>query len=155
MVTCLTRHAGLVFEYTYQYPPSHWSQYLTAIIVYAINAVVNDRHDPWQRAYLFYYIQVGQKARTEIKSTAINGTMRALLALAHDKKAITSAEAVRFIEQFRDEDCVNADEETKVNRNWAVDIDLAADDSAAANVDLLSNRFEEITLFNEFTEGLL
>lgn len=51
-----------------------------------------------------------------MRSGAVNGTMKAMLALAHDKGVISSVEAARFTDRFRDEDCVNPDEGTKADR---------------------------------------
>ncbi|KAJ4369796.1 hypothetical protein N0V83_005560 [Neocucurbitaria cava] len=159
---------SLIFEYTSQHPPTHYNQLFPDSIIYAVNAVLKDKLDPSQRFYFFYYIHLGQKFMSMGGGRAVNGTMQALLALAHDRGAITSAEAVKFTEKFRvDEECAGGGEsrhgevegaggkEGRGENGWAVDMDLAIADTKAAAVDLLVTRFEEITLFNEFTEGIV
>ncbi|CAO2648429.1 Nn.00g076960.m01.CDS01 [Neocucurbitaria sp. VM-36] len=146
---------SLIFEYTYQHPATHYNQFFPAPIVYAANAVLNDKLDPQQRFYFFYYVRLGQKFKSTGGGRAVNGTMQALLALAYDRGAITSAEAVQFMEQFRDDEYVKEAEVVRMESGWAIDMDLAIEDTAAAKVDLLVNRLEEITLFNKFTEGLV
>ncbi|KAI8943582.1 hypothetical protein NX059_001577 [Plenodomus lindquistii] len=146
---------ALIFEYTYQYKPSDWHAYFPAAIIYAANAVLNDRFDPEQRAYFFYYIHVGRSFRSLSTASTVNGTMQALLALAHAKGAITSAEAVGFTDEFSDDYFAKEIKIKKVSNGWAVDMDKAASNKEAANTDFLANRFQEITLFSEFTEGVV
>ncbi|KAF2855091.1 hypothetical protein T440DRAFT_415184 [Plenodomus tracheiphilus IPT5] len=146
---------ALIFEYTYHIKPSDWNQFFPTAIIYAVNAVLNDRLDPKQRAYFFYYIHVGRSFRSLSSASTVNATMQALLAIAHAKGAITSAEAVTFTKEFSDDYFAKESKIRKVMNGWAVDMDVAASNKEAANADFLANKFEEITLFSEFTEGIV
>lgn len=146
---------GLIFEYTYQYTPATFNLFFPGAIIYAVNAILNDKLDPDQRAYLFYYIHTGKRLRSLGSARTVNGTFMALLALAYDKGVISYAEAVWFREQFNDNELLKSNEARPPRSGWAVDMDIAAGDVAAGSTDALADRFAEITLFNEFTDGVI
>lgn len=144
----------MIFEYTYQHAPTSFHWFFPASIIYAANAILNDKLDPEQRAYLFYYIGVGRNLRSIGSASTVNGTMQALLAIAYDKGAITNAEAMTFTEQFKGDSFAKDIEGRPAVNNWVVDMDAGAEDAATASADALASRFAEISLFSEFTEGV-
>ncbi|KAF1844764.1 uncharacterized protein K460DRAFT_98206 [Cucurbitaria berberidis CBS 394.84] len=146
---------SLIFEYTYQYQPTQYNQMFPDSILYAANAVLHDRLDPERRPYFFFYMQLFHVFGSMGGGKAVNVTMQALLAIAHDKGAISSTEATQFTERLKDETSPKENEVVKTEHGWTVDMDHAIAGTAAANVDQLAHRFEEITLFNEFTEGVV
>ncbi|KAH7113806.1 hypothetical protein B0J11DRAFT_140351 [Dendryphion nanum] len=136
---------GLLFQYTHICSPAYYSLMSSGAIVYAANAIMNDLHDPERRAYVYFYVQMG--LRTNYRSLTDNSL--AIVALAHDKGIITSTEAACFAKQ------VGHVGERGVGSGYIIDVERAGSDAVAANVDSLAERFQEITLFGEFTEGVV
>jgi hypothetical protein len=77
-------------------------------------------------------------------------TIRAILAIATDKGAITSAEAIRI--EAESAALQRAKYIDRSKGGWVVV--PTVNDSVAGGINTLTDRFETITLFDEFTEGI-
>lgn len=77
-------------------------------------------------------------------------TIRAILAFATDKGAISSADAIRIEAESAALQRANYMDRSK--GGWVVA--PSADDHVAGSIATLAERFETITLFDEFTEGI-
>lgn len=147
---------GLIFEYTFQFLPASYNLLYPGAIIYAVNAVLNDKDDPEQRMYFFFYIEAGRRLRSLGSAPTVTGTFSAMLALAYDKGVISNAEAVWWKQRFNSDPILQDNKRiTSVKSGWAVDMDAAATDVAASNADILAERFAEIALFDELTEGVV
>ncbi|KAH7111884.1 hypothetical protein B0J11DRAFT_191567 [Dendryphion nanum] len=123
---------GLLFEYAHRCSPTHYNLVIFAAVIYAVNATLSDPLDQDRRAYILFYVQMGFRANYR----GLSDTIQAIIALAHDKGVVSSAEATQFARHVGD-----------VGKSgWVVDVELAASDAVAANVDSLGEKFEEITL---------
>lgn len=150
---------GLIFEYTFQFQPASFNLVYPGAIIYAVNAVLNDKHDPDQRNYFFFYIEAGLRLRSLASAPTVTSTFMAMLAIAYDKGVISNAEAIWWKERFNSDDDFFIKNKrilsVSVKSGWAVDMHGAATNVEASSADALANRFQDITLFDELTEGVV
>lgn len=144
----LTVHVALLFIFAIHYPPAYWNLAMTGTLVFTVNAVLNDLDDTERKNYLFFCISMSQRLLPSY--VYMIETIRAILAIATDKGVITSSEAIRI-----DAESVALQRQEYQNRSkggWVVV--PTADDNVIGNINTLTERFETITLFSEFTEGI-
>ncbi|PSN60230.1 hypothetical protein BS50DRAFT_681738 [Corynespora cassiicola Philippines] len=143
---------GLIFEYTNQHPSAIYSVNWHSSLLYVASAVAKNRADPDWRFYFQFCIETYQKLY--MCFAFIWPLVQSLLAMAVENGAITGSEAERFGAGFKSSKRV-FDLKSEMNRGgYIVDLDRAITDAAAATVDSLVTKFEEITMFNEFTKGI-
>lgn len=131
-----------------QYAPAYWNLALSGAMVFTVNAVLNDLSDSERKNYLYFCISMSQRLLPSY--VYMIETIRAILAIATDKGAITSAEAIRI---EADSASLQRDRRTGRSRGgWTVAPTI--NDNVAGAIDTLADRFEMITLFSEFTEGI-
>lgn len=84
----------------------------------------------------------------------MEGVIQGLLAMAIDATVITISEGQLIIRALR---ARNSRPQPRKRRQggFFLDLDLAVTDRDAAQVDSLVDRFEEMTVFNEFTNNVL
>lgn len=117
-------------------------------MVFTVNAVLNDVEDTERKNYLAFCISMSQRLMTSY--VYMIETIRAILAIATDKGAISSAEAIRI--EIESVALQRAEYNNSCKGGWVVA--PTADDNVAGNINTLTERFETITLFGEFTEGI-
>lgn len=131
-----------------EYAPAYWNLSLSGAMVFTVNAVLNDQSDQERKNYLHFCISMSQRLLPSY--VYMIETIRAILAIATDKGAITSTEAIRIEVESAS---LQRDKRTGRSRGgWTVAPTI--DDNIAGAIDTLADRFETITLFNEFTEGI-
>lgn len=145
---CSNSSTALLFKFAIDYTPAYWNLSLSGAMVFTVNAVLNDLEDPERKNYLAFCISMSQRLLQSY--VYMIETIRAILAIATDKGVISSAEAICI-----DAESVALQRAKYTNRckgGWVVA--PTADDNVAGNITTLTERFETITLFGEFTEGI-
>ncbi|KAF1926748.1 uncharacterized protein M421DRAFT_93664 [Didymella exigua CBS 183.55] len=139
---------GLLFMFAIEYAPAYWNLALSGAMVFTVNAVLNDLSDQERKNYLYFCISMSQRLLPSY--VYMIETIRAILAIATDKGAITKAEAIRI---EVDSTSLQRDRRTDRSRGgWTVA--PTVNDNKSGAIDTLADRFEMITLFDEFTEGI-
>ncbi|KAF9701168.1 hypothetical protein EKO04_000294 [Ascochyta lentis] len=139
---------GILFAFAIQYTPAYWNLALSGAMVFTVNAVLNDLSDKERHNHLAFCISMSQRLLPSY--IYMIETIRAILAIATDKGAITTSEAIRI-----EAESASMQRAKLVDRSkggWVVAPTL--NDSVAGDINTLTERFETITLFSEFTEGL-
>lgn len=148
----LTIHAGLIFEYTHRFTPAEWNLWFYSAIVYAANCVLNDKRDPERRIHCFFYAQISLNVR--LAMAAVGEIGQAILAMGHDRGAITTAEAVGFAEHVHSSEKIEEQKHSEAKSGFTMDAGFQGRNVPADDVDNLVGRFEEILLFDQFTEDI-
>lgn len=145
---CLTLVTGILFVFAIQYAPAYWNLALSGAMVFTVNAVLNDKFDTERQNYLAFCISMSHRL---LKSYAyMIETIRAILAIATDKGAITISEAIRI--EAESAVLRHSEYNDRSKGGWVVAPTI--NDQVAGDINTLTERFETITLFNEFTEGI-
>ncbi|KAF2633415.1 hypothetical protein BU25DRAFT_444170 [Macroventuria anomochaeta] len=139
---------GMLFMFAIQYAPAYWNLALSGAMVFTVNAVLNDTSDAERKNYLAFCISMGQRLLPSY--VYMIETIRAILAIATDKGAITSAEAIRI--DVESAALQRAEYTDRCRGGWVVA--PTVNDNVAGSINTLTDRFETITLFDEFTEGI-
>ncbi|RMZ87166.1 hypothetical protein DV736_g5613, partial [Chaetothyriales sp. CBS 134916] len=133
------------------YPESTWEIFWHISLMYVANAVVKDRKDPEWRPYFFLCLhQYKILARC---FSLIQWIVPGLLTIAVQYGAISSSEANSIKERFRKDQRIRRPEGS--GAGFVLDMDLAVRDWSAAQADTLAAEFEDLSLFNEFTAGIV
>lgn len=117
-------------------------------MVFTVNAVLNDRADTERHNYLAFCISMSQRLLPSY--VYMIETIRAILAIATDKGAIMTSEAIRI--EVESAALQHAEYIERSRGGWVVAPTL--NDHVAGDINTLTERFETITLFDEFTEGI-
>lgn len=144
----LTICTALLFAFAIEYRPAYWNLALSGAMVFTVNAVLNDLEDQERKNYLAFCISMSQRLLPSY--VYMIETIRAILAIATDKGAISSADAIRM--DAESASLQRAEYTDRSRGGWVVA--PSADDNVAGNINTLTERFETITLFSEFTEGI-
>ncbi|KAJ4320878.1 hypothetical protein N0V94_003177 [Neodidymelliopsis sp. IMI 364377] len=139
---------GLIFMFAIQYTPAYWNLALSGAMVFTVNAVLNDKSDTERQNYLSFCISMSQRLLPSY--VYMIETIRAILAIATDKDAITSAEAIRI--EAESAALQRAKYIDRSKGGW--NVVPTVNDSVAGGINTLTDRFETITLFDKFTEGI-
>lgn len=121
-------------------------------LLYTVNAVLKHTSYPVSRLYFLlcidsYYNLCGAYS-------SIQGAIKSLLALALDHRAISRKEA-KMISKSVLEKTKSMPHSAKQAHAYMADLDLAMKNSETATAAAMVERFEEITAFDDFTEGIL
>lgn len=143
---------SLILECRVLYRSQQCSIFWHAALLYVANAVLNDPKDP--ERYLYFIICVDSYRNLFRSFVLFEGLVQALLTMAIDKHAITKREA-RLIDRKLRSLGHRPEGAKRARGGYIVDLDLAMTDNMAANVDTLADRFEDLAVFDEFTEGIL
>ncbi|KAJ4354786.1 hypothetical protein N0V95_003516 [Ascochyta clinopodiicola] len=139
---------GVMFAFTIQYTPAYWNLALSGAMVFTVNAVLNDLSDKERHNYLAFCISMSQKLLPSY--VYMIETIRAILAIATDKGAITTSDAIHIEAKSAAMQPVQLIGGSK--GGWVVAPTL--NDNIAGDINTLTKRFEIITLFNESTKGI-
>jgi hypothetical protein len=123
-------------------------------LMFTANGVIKNHDDSDRR---FYFLRCIQCYQDLYKCFEIaKGISQGLLFMGMENKLISVAEATRLNEEL----CESRQDQQRVQEMLAklpskyafiLDFDLATHDRGAASADTLIERFEDLTLFNEFT----
>lgn len=130
------------------YAPAYWNLALSGAMVFTVNAVLNNKSDKERKNYLAFCISMSQRLLPSY--VYMIETIRAILAIATDKGAITSSEAIRI--EAESASLQRANYANRSKGGWVVAPTVS--DQVAGGINTLTERFELITLFDEFTEGV-
>ncbi|KAF3031226.1 hypothetical protein E8E12_000451 [Didymella heteroderae] len=143
---------GLIIEYATGYHITSRGVMWHVALLYTVNAVLKHTSYPASRLYFFlcidsYYDLYGAYS-------SIQGAIQSLLALALDYRAISRKEAKR-ISKLVLKKKKSIPHSAKQVHAYMADLDLAIKNSETATATAMVERFEEITAFDDFTEGIL
>ncbi|KAH6642662.1 hypothetical protein C7974DRAFT_106916 [Boeremia exigua] len=144
----VTQLKGILFLVAMQYGPAYWHLALTGAMVFAVNAVLNDPRDKERKNYLAFIISMSERLLPSY--IYMIEPIRAILAIAADKSAITGHEAILIEAESASLQRAKRTERSK--GGWVVA--PTANDKLAGDINTLTERFETITLFSEFTEDI-
>ncbi|KAF2010055.1 hypothetical protein BU24DRAFT_496850 [Aaosphaeria arxii CBS 175.79] len=139
---------SLLFEYTHQFPAPQWNIYIYVAVIYAASAVLNDEHDPERRMYCLFYAQCGLKHRPAVQSIGKIG--ESILAMGYDRNVLQQAEVAQFKKMAE----YNDNDERRGPPGGGFSVNRNSEPGNDADVDTLAGRFEDIVIFDEFTESV-
>ncbi|KAF4996042.1 hypothetical protein FGRMN_4742 [Fusarium graminum] len=113
------------------------------------NAILGDKKDTAWRFYLYFCVQTYGDLRRSF--TFAETTGRSLLSMALDQGDLSADEARKLMGQFEENRLSGPTED--IRATFMADLNLAMTDPGTASVESLSDRFEDIALFREFTNG--
>lgn len=135
-----------------EHEASRHNLYWHIALIYVANATLQDRDDPTWR---FYFLMCVRGYQTLAPSFSIAERIaEGLLAMAVQKRAMTSAEACRIfraVQVDRGERSVGKERQG----GFILDLDMAVTDPDGAQIDKLTADFEDIALFSEFTNEIV
>ncbi|RMZ81257.1 hypothetical protein DV737_g2560, partial [Chaetothyriales sp. CBS 132003] len=115
------------------------------------NTVVKDRKDPEWRPYFFLCLHQYKILARSFR--LVQWIVPGLLTIAVQYGAINSSEANSIKKQFRADQRIRRPEGS--GAGFVLDMDLAVTDWRAAQADTLAAKFEDLSLFNEFTTDIV
>lgn len=121
-------------------------------LTHVASSALKDLSSPDWRFYFLFCIRSYQALFPAFP--VCEGIVQGLLAMAVQVDGITSEEAKLIIEEFRRAGDFHA-ATMHVKGGFVLDFDLALKDSSSAGVETWVNKFQDIDLFNQFTEGIL
>jgi hypothetical protein len=142
---------------TYEkFPCATYSIFWHPGLMYTANAVIQNRVDPDRRFYFIKCMKNYQKLF--ICFDAVEAIVQRLLAMGMDSGIIDVLEANRLSQEMQNKRTHHPQAwktDTKQRRKAALIIVryLALRDTTATTVDSLVDKFEELTVFNEFTDA--
>ena len=122
-------------------------------LLYVANAALKDRSDPEWLCYFLLCID-GYRRLSDCYQVA-QTTLQGLLAMAVNSKALTSADAQPILSECLKRSQRRPSEMKQGKNGFVVDLDLAATDRNAAQVDTMVEKLEDVALFDEFTSGIV
>ncbi|KIW32088.1 uncharacterized protein PV07_03660 [Cladophialophora immunda] len=133
------------------YPESSYDIWWHIALMYVANAVVKERGDPeWRPYFLLCLYHYNILARC---FGMVQWIVPGLLTIAVQSGAISSSEAHYMKEEFRTNQRVKRPQGS--GAGFVLDMDRAITDWNAAQADSLAAEFEDLSLFNEFTDGIV
>ena len=138
----------LVLVYTAKQESAVYSILWHAALIYIANAALKDLSDGGWRCYFLMCIRGYSRLFPSFQ--VAEGIAQGLLAMALSKSAITSQQARLLMDELYSNGNRSKLVEQKVG-GFILDLELAVNDRKAAKVEELINKFEEITVFDEFT----
>ena len=115
------------------------------------NAAVENPSDPEWNIYLLLCLY--HYSRLNICYSVAGTITQGLLAIAVDRGAIKFQQAASYMDMFS----LNGQRKIgqKVQSGFVVDLDLALTDKDAAFAETLADKFDQLTMFSDFTEGVV
>ncbi|KAJ4005180.1 hypothetical protein NW766_011328 [Fusarium irregulare] len=118
-------------------------------LIHVTNAILGDTRDPSWRFYLFFCVQAYGELRRSFRFAETSG--RSILSMTLQQGDISAEEARKLMEQFEENRLSKPSDD--IRATFMADLNLAMTDPEGASVESLSDKFEEIALFQEFTNG--
>ncbi|KAG9500093.1 hypothetical protein J7337_008559 [Fusarium musae] len=118
-------------------------------LIHIANAILGDTKDPAWRFYLFFCVESYGELRGAFRFAETIG--RSILSMALQQGDLSADEARRLMVQFEENRLTSPSED--IRATFMADLNLAMTDPEEASVESLSDRFEDIALFREFTNA--
>ncbi|KAM5510923.1 hypothetical protein FOXYSP1_11023 [Fusarium oxysporum f. sp. phaseoli] len=118
-------------------------------LIHVANAILGDTKDPAWRFYLFFCVESYGELRRSFRFAETIG--RSILSMALQQGDLSADEARRLMVQFEENRLTSPSED--IRATFMADLNLAMTDPEEASVESLSDRFEDIALFREFTNA--
>ena len=115
------------------------------------NAILRDTSDSEWRFYFMLCIHGYQDLYPSFP--IVGGIVQGLLAIAVDNGGMSTSEARLLNQELHDKRPGHLATD-RIKGNFAVDLDLAVTDREGAHYERLVDKFEEISLFDAFTQGV-
>jgi hypothetical protein len=120
-------------------------------LLWTVNAVVGEENDPNRRFYFMLCMKCYQKLYPCF--SVIEIIVQGLLGMGIEKGIVSVSESNKIIEELLAmRQPKNETSAKRIKGAFIIDRDLALQDLDAAMVDSLAERFQEITIFSEFTD---
>jgi hypothetical protein len=126
----------------------HWH---TACL-YVANAVIRQSGDANRRRSYLYRCLEGYKALYPRYAASVS-ISKGLLSMAVSNDLMTSQEAFAYLSQLLAKKEYQSPVAGPTESCFMVDLDLALTDQAAAHIDSLAQRFDDMVMFDNFTHG--
>ncbi|KAG5768988.1 hypothetical protein H9Q73_013688 [Fusarium xylarioides] len=139
----------LVVVYRETYACSSYTMLWHTALIHIANAILGDTKDPAWRFYLFFCVESYGELRRAFRFAETIG--RSILSMALQQGDLSTDEARRLMVQFEENRLTSPSEDIRVT--FMADLNLAMTDPEEASVESLSDRFEDIALFREFTNA--
>ena len=141
----------LIHLYDATHTSVYHSIYWHVALMTVANAVVKDPSDPEWNIYLLLCLY--HYSRLNICYSVAGTITQGLLAIAVDRGAIKFQQAASYMDMFS----LNGQRKIgqKVQSGFVVDLDLALTDKDAAFAETLADKFDQLTMFSDFTEGVV
>jgi len=118
-------------------------------LIHVANANLGDTKDPAWRFYLFFCIQCYGRLRQAYRFAEAIG--RSLLSMALQQGDLPASEARHIMEQYEENQLINPSYD--IRATFMADLNLAMTNPSEASVESLADRFEDIAIFQEFTNA--
>ncbi|KAF5601626.1 nitrogen assimilation transcription factor nit-4 [Fusarium pseudocircinatum] len=139
----------LVVVYREKYACSSYTMLWHTALIHIANAILGDTKDPAWRYYLFFCVESYGELRRAFRFAETIG--RSILSMALQQGDLSADEARRLMVQFEENRLTSPSED--IRATFMADLNLAMTDPEEASVESLSDRFEDIALFREFTNA--
>ncbi|KAF5018427.1 hypothetical protein F66182_9601 [Fusarium sp. NRRL 66182] len=139
----------LIVVYRKNYTSSTFTMLWHTALINVANAILGDKKDPASRFYLFFCLQTYGELRRSYRFAETIG--RSILSMALQGGDLSAGEARQLMKQFEENRFSNPSDD--IRATFMADLNLAMTDPEEASVESLSDRFEDIALFREFTTG--
>ncbi|KZL86468.1 c6 transcription factor, partial [Colletotrichum incanum] len=133
------------------YPQSTFSIFGHSALLHVANAVASDTSNSEWRPYFLSCIRAYQALYSSF--TVAEVIAGGLLSMVVRKGAMDMAEAFGLLQELRAKK--NQKLVGRATGMFVTDLDLAVTDREAARVDRLMEKFEEMTVLDEFTQGII
>ncbi|POR32983.1 Nitrogen assimilation transcription factor nirA [Tolypocladium paradoxum] len=139
------KHLTIVFRHTYSC--ASYAIFWHVALLCVANAVLQDTQDPQWRPY--FMLCVNSYAVLFGAFRVAEGIVRGLLSIAVSQGSMRGAEA-RALAQSVQARGIHHTDIGRISTSFVVDLKLAITDRDAAQLEILSNNFDDLTLFDEF-----
>ncbi|RBR26517.1 uncharacterized protein FIESC28_00703 [Fusarium coffeatum] len=139
----------LVVVYRENYSCSSYTMLWHTALIHVANAILGGTRDPSWRFYLFFCVQTYGELRRSFRFAETSG--RSILSMTLQQGDISAEEARKLMEQFEENRLSKPSDD--IRATFMADLNLAMTDPEGASVESLSDKFEDIALFQEFTNG--
>ncbi|EWZ88210.1 hypothetical protein BFJ70_g13905 [Fusarium oxysporum] len=139
----------LVVVYREKYACSSYTMLWHTALIHVANAILGNTKDPAWRFYLFFCVESYGELRRSFRFAETIG--RSILSMALQQGDLSADEARRLMVQFEENRLTSPSED--IRATFMADLNLAMTDPEEASVESLSDRFEDIALFREFTNA--
>ncbi|KAF4440587.1 Nitrogen assimilation transcription factor nit-4 [Fusarium acutatum] len=139
----------LVVVYREKYACSSYTMLWHTALIHIANAILGDTKDPAWRFYLFFCVESYGELRQAFRFAETIG--RSILSMALQQGDLSADEARRLMVKFEENRLTSPSED--IRATFMADLNLAMTDPEEASVESLSDKFEDIALFREFTNA--
>jgi hypothetical protein len=140
----------LIILYRSQYAPSTYSSLWHTALIYVANAILQDTDDdPEWRFYLLLCVYGYVHLRQSFRLAEAAGLALLSMTLLHS--SVPTADARSIAEDLRAKGLPNSANEDNIRATFMADLSLAVSDPSEASVEKLARRFDDIALFQEYT----